>query len=219
MYFNLSEIELQRIPLAEENLLELDFTEEVEVPEEEKKELEEPKIDPANKSLANLMQDIENIKKGKPTNKEKTLEQTLMEKIALENEQTIEELRKNGKAGFDPSKYETKNKENEPQQNEKNKVDEGNNFAGKVTVVCSIPGRECYTKKPTYICKGGGKVYVEIKVDRIGRVRNAEVNSSKSTTTNQCILDNALQYAKETTQASSGEGMAKGFIIYNFIGQ
>jgi TonB family protein len=60
---------------------------------------------------------------------------------------------------------------------------------------------------PVYLCEYGGKVVINITVDREGNVSDAYVNNS-SASTNGCLIDSALEYAKaakfnsDTTKAS-----------------
>jgi TonB family protein len=60
---------------------------------------------------------------------------------------------------------------------------------------------------PVYLCEYGGKVVINITVDREGNVSDAYVNGS-SASTNGCLIDSALEYAKaakfnsDTTKAS-----------------
>ena len=218
LYFNISSLEQGSIIIEKDLLLELDFTELDEDP------LEEEIVEENNQSLTNLMKDIQNIRNQSYKNySEAEIEQQILDEIAAENANTVNELRKNGLKGFDPSKYpEDKKKKKAPKgENPKTKKG-GNQFAGSVTVSCNVPGRNCSTDKPTYVCKGGGKIYVNIKVDKLGRVKQASVNSSKSNTTNECLIQNALDYAKNTTTVNSdldGKATTDGYIIYNFVSQ
>ena len=115
----------------------------------------------------------------------------------------------------DESKSDKKDKEDKQKSSKKYA---GNN----VTATCKVPGRGCKTKKPTYRCNKGGRVHIEIKVDQIGYVKSASVNKSKSTTTDECLIEEALDYAKNTTKVDadiSGNLAKSGYIIYNFIKQ
>jgi TonB family protein len=69
---------------------------------------------------------------------------------------------------------------------------------------------------PVYTCKQGGKVVVNIKVTPDGVVVGTEINTVKSTTTNGCLLENALKYASKA-QFNTREGkMQWGTITYYF---
>lgn len=221
LYFNVSTLETEFYPIPKTAVLELDFKDPEEIEEKINPTIEDQTPE-NNQSLKDLMKDIQDIRnKSYEDFSESKIEQKDIDAIEAENKKTIEELRENGVDGFDESKYKIKPKETE--DNKKDKTGEKkNSFAGKVTKVCNVPGRECYTKTPAYICKGGGKVYVEISVDKIGMVKSANIIPSKSTTANECILNTALKFAKQTTKVSSdlnGSKSQKGYIIYNFIKQ
>ena len=51
-------------------------------------------------------------------------------------------------------------------------------------------------KKPSYLCKSEGTVRVNIKVNQKGQVVTAEIDEGKTNTSNTCLRDAALEYAK-----------------------
>ncbi len=218
LYFNLSTIQTEFPVLNEAALLELDFRE----PEEIEKLLEPPQpvIDESNQAIKDLMQDIQDIRNKSRTNfSESKINEQVENEILERNNQTLNESKKNEQIGV----------ENEPSSETKKATrsktagqEAENNYAGKVTRYCNVPGRECYTIAPSYTCKGGGQVQVDIKVDKIGSVKSAKINATNTNTTSECILNQALDYAKRTTKVSSdlkGEHSSSGYIIYNFVSQ
>ena len=73
---------------------------------------------------------------------------------------------------------------------------------------------------PVYTCDGFGKVVISIEVSATGKVTKANYNKRNSTTTNQCLIDKALEYAylsRFNTAPSKPEQL--GTITYNFPGQ
>lgn len=77
-----------------------------------------------------------------------------------------------------------------------------------------------YLPNPVYTCNGFGKIVVNIEVTETGRVKKASYNKRDSTTKNECLIDNALAYAKSarfTTDAQNTKQL--GTITYNFPGQ
>jgi len=77
-----------------------------------------------------------------------------------------------------------------------------------------------YFPNPVYTCEGGGKVVISIEVNALGMVKKVSYNSKQSNTSNQCLIDSALEYAKlaRFTTDSSRE-IQLGTITYNFPGQ
>ncbi|WP_026814937.1 hypothetical protein [Arenibacter certesii] len=69
---------------------------------------------------------------------------------------------------------------------------------------------------PIYTCIEGGKVVINIKVDQLGRVTQAEVNKKSSSTLNGCLVDNAIEYALRSKFNSGGRSEQLGTITYLF---
>ncbi len=75
-------------------------------------------------------------------------------------------------------------------------------------------------RNPVYTCDSGGKIVINIEVSALGKVTKAYYNKSSSTTTNGCLIDSALEYARKakfTTSASKPKQI--GSITYHFPGQ
>lgn len=72
---------------------------------------------------------------------------------------------------------------------------------------------------PIYTCLEGGKVVINIEVDRQGFVLQAQFNEKSSTTTNGCLIDNAIAYALKSRFSSSGRNQQIGTITYVFQGK
>ncbi|WP_299218919.1 hypothetical protein [uncultured Aquimarina sp.] len=103
----------------------------------------------------------------------------------------------------------------EDKKEEKPITEEVNNRNSSVTF--TLKGRE---KKdipnPIYTCNGSGKVVVKIEVNQNGYVIDAKIDKKKSTTRNECLFDNALDYAQDALFSSSGMKEQKGYITYYF---
>lgn len=69
---------------------------------------------------------------------------------------------------------------------------------------------------PIYTCIEGGKVVINIKVDRQGYVIGAEYNSTSSNTSNGCLVDNAIEYALKAQFNPSSKILQIGTITYLF---
>lgn len=73
---------------------------------------------------------------------------------------------------------------------------------------------------PVYTCMGGGKIVISIVVNETGKVVEATYNKRSSNTTNGCLIDSALDYARAsifTTMADKDKQL--GTITYVFPGQ
>lgn len=73
---------------------------------------------------------------------------------------------------------------------------------------------------PVYTCYGSGRVVINIEVDNNGLVKKGTFNKSASTTSNQCLIDAAIEYA--LMARFTGDETRKrqlGTISFNFPGQ
>lgn len=73
---------------------------------------------------------------------------------------------------------------------------------------------------PVYTCDGSGKVVINILVSETGKILKANYNHTSSTTTNECLIDSAIDYAQEAIfSTSSSRPKQLGTITFNFPGQ
>ena len=105
--------------------------------------------------------------------------------------------------------------------NEKQVVSQVNTAKRNSTVSYRLVDRSVMDlPNPVYICDGSGKVVINILVSETGKVLKANYNQASSTTTNECLIDSALEYAQEAIFAtSSSKPKQLGTITYNFPGQ
>jgi|SRR5690625_1002459 len=77
-----------------------------------------------------------------------------------------------------------------------------------------------YLPSPVYTCPKGGTIVVNITVDKLGEVIHTNVDNSKSTTSDRCLNEQALEYAKQAMfdVSESSNVNQKGTITYRFIG-
>jgi hypothetical protein len=76
-----------------------------------------------------------------------------------------------------------------------------------------------YLPPPIYLCEQGGKIVITIHVDGNGDVVDASYNNS-STSSNGCLLDHALEYAKASKFNTNGANSTQiGTITFLFKGK
>ena len=145
LYFNTSELELPKREVRNKVLLELDYTQEEEIIEEETpEETETPTEKSIDEKIKNLMRDAQDKRKMASKNySEKEIEEQLEEKYKQLEQDIIKQREEEGK-GFDASKYEIKKTTEASQNNTPTPAE--NKVAGRVTTECNIPGRNCYAK-------------------------------------------------------------------------
>ncbi len=72
---------------------------------------------------------------------------------------------------------------------------------------------------PVYLCEENGKIVITIKVNEQGKVIETDVNTS-STSSNECLIEHALQYAKDSRFSSDPSKKTQvGSITFSFIGK
>jgi len=100
----------------------------------------------------------------------------------------------------------------------KKQQDEGDNT--KSTISFSLTDRtKIHIPIPIYLCEVDGKIVVNITVNTLGNVIDAYVNTS-STSSNECLTEHALEYAKESQFNSDASKKSQiGSITFYFIGK
>src|SRR5690606_3791344 len=82
-----------------------------------------------------------------------------------------------------------------------------------------VDRKKVHIPVPIYLCEVDGKIVINITVNDKGNVTNAYLNSS-STSSNQCLIQYALEYAKESQfNAEPSKKEQLGSITFNFIGK
>lgn len=82
----------------------------------------------------------------------------------------------------------------------------------------SLKGRSAITiPNPIYTCDRAGKIVVNIVVNEKGDVISTSINKSSSSTLNECLTEQALQYAKGARFSKlAGKEKQPGTITYQF---
>ncbi len=149
-------------------------------------------------ALEELLKSFDNITTNKAFNE--TAEQEELEDA--EFEKRLEEIR-NRK---DAEEYKQEKNESESTPEEKpafndindliNKQKNKDNSNKNSSLSYSLVGRtHDFLPTPIYLCEYGGKIVINITVNHEGKVIDAYVNSS-SASSNGCLIDSALEYAK-----------------------
>ncbi len=199
--------------LDEEDLEEL-------IKEEEKLLEELQKLDPIKSHMA--FNETAKPSYGNPEPL-KTLEEILEEKAASDSDEISD-------YSSEDSEYTAKIKELAKKREEKKqmlgereaqKEERTNNLAERRTSVSySLVDRNSYKlPPPIYTCIKGGKVVVNIEVDAVGNVTEANFNQKSSGTSNGCLVENAITYALKAKFNSSTRASQKGSITYLFQGK
>lgn len=76
-----------------------------------------------------------------------------------------------------------------------------------------------YLPPPIYTCEKGGKVVINITVDRNGDVLEVSFNDKSSNTSDYCLIQNAKAYALKANFSRSPKNSQIGTITYLFQGK
>lgn len=119
-----------------------------------------------------------------------------------------------------PEKLKNKDLSSFSKVNEVLKKQKSESVNTKSTVSYSLKNRDdIYIPIPVYLCETSGKIVVNITVNAKGDVIDAYTNTS-STSTNACLIEHALQYAKDARFTSNASKATQiGSITFNFIGK
>ncbi|MBB77598.1 MAG: hypothetical protein CL844_01190 [Crocinitomicaceae bacterium] len=156
----------------------------------------------------------------------------------VENEYKLLEEQMYRESGGEKDREKIRNEMNKKNQvvspfvNDKNKPSNGNDdllYSGNVMVDWVLTKRtphqnnDWYVRNPGYTCGHGssGVVSVIIKVNKNGNVILAEYDSSKSSRANQCMIKQAIKYAKKSRFNYSQSALKNqiGRITYTFKSQ
>ena len=88
------------------------------------------------------------------------------------------------------------------------------------SIAFSLIGRTAIDiPNPVYTCDRTGKIVVNITVNAAGIVTSTSYNKASSTSTNECLIDHALEYAKGAVFSKlAGRDSQPGTITYFFQG-
>ncbi|WP_298531173.1 hypothetical protein [uncultured Algibacter sp.] len=100
----------------------------------------------------------------------------------------------------------------------KEKRSENNNARSSISF--SLKNRKkIYLPIPVYLCEVNGKIVVNIEVNSRGDVTNTYINSA-STSNNECLIERALEYAKQSQFSPDySKEEQLGTITFLFIGK
>lgn len=137
----------------------------------------------------------------------------------LDNSGAIESFKSKYKDS-NPAKLKSKDLSSFSKVNELLEKQKGEGANTKSTVSYSLKNRDdIYIPIPVYLCETSGKIVVNITVNSGGDVIDAYTNTS-STSSNECLIEHALQYAKDARFSSDTSKETQiGSITFNFIGK
>jgi len=162
------------------------------------------------------------------SNYDKEEDMSASQKKALEDK-VIEDVKKFEKKQFNDFGKDNPVLENSPHENEKIKdnsisktVNKSLKKTSNATAKYFCENRNMILQKiPSYLCNETGTVRLTIKVNPKGEVTDCKVDNSKTNTFNQCLIENAINYAKnwKFNQDFSSTLRQEGWIEFIYLSQ
>lgn len=162
------------------------------------------------------------------SNYDKEEDMSASQKKALEDK-VIEDVKKFEKKQFNDFGKDNPVLDNSPHENEKIKdnsisktVNKSLKKTSNATAKYFCENRNMILQKiPSYLCNETGTVRLTIKVNPKGEVTDCKVDNSKTNTFNQCLIENAINYAKnwKFNQDFSSTLRQEGWIEFIYLSQ
>ena len=198
----------------------MDFTPQPTTPEEEEQQTEAGMQAVTNRA-SNSTADVANtppMTRAAQERMGKRVEEDLHSMEKEEFDRLAQERKDQGKEitvpQLDPSKFD--------KSNYMDKTPKPIKVEGLTTVSYDLKGRtDIILEVPAYLCKGSGKVTIQVAVDAAGRVLRADVDAARTTTKEACMVDNAVASASgaQFSRSSTAPDPQRGTITYIFLPQ
>jgi len=208
LYLLLYSVKLSKIEEVQEDEYEIEYALVDVFPEEELATLSSENIKIETHKAFN---EAEKFISEQENERDETSENT-QDKLA-EMDQAMEDVNVNRVPISPPSKDYLKKKEKKNSEQKKNNKNSTNSYR-------LLNRKALHFPNPVYVCDGYGKVVLYIEVDNFGKVIQATLNKNLSTTTNVCLIENAITYAKKARfTKEANKPLQIGSITYIFLGQ
>ncbi|QED38248.1 energy transducer TonB [Antarcticibacterium arcticum] len=188
----------------------------VEKPEEPEPEPEETP-ETTNRQTAQTHQAFNENQEARETNFDRQLQEIFEKNSAAQLESSNEDSPgTSGSFGMQQKKEEVKKRSDGDRSSEKTSTQSGGMDNSSITY--SLLGRTAvHIPNPIYTCDRAGKIVVNITVNAEGRVLTTSINRGSSSTTNECLTEQAMQYATQAIfSRMAGRNSQPGTITYNF---
>lgn len=187
-----------------------------EMEEDQPQDQPEPEPAPAPKTLATHQ--AYNQNQDESQNLNSRLNEIFERNAAASTESESEET---SASNGDVSVTSTSKKEKKSQSDGDNSTEKISTKTGTLknsSISFSLLGRNALDiPNPIYTCDRSGKVVININVDAEGNVIGTSLNKASSSTTNECLVNKALEYAAGAVFSKlPGRNAQPGTITYNF---
>ena len=214
VWLNIQNVSFYIIQPKEKILATLDFT--------------SPENNLITKDLKESFSNNEVVVTNAASNYDKAKDMSASQKKALV-EKVVVDVKKFEKKQFNDFGKDNPIIENSLQENEKTKDNSESKTVNKslkktssATAKYFCENRNMILQKiPSYLCNQTGKVRLNIKVNPKGEVTDCRVDNSETNTSNNCLIENAINYAKnwKFNQDFSSTQRQEGWIEFIYLSQ
>ena len=193
--------------------------------EEAPKEVEEPKEEvepppPSPRTNLQTHQAFNQDRQESRSNVESRLDEIFKKNSALQTSSEAENTESSpGEYNVGPATANKVQRASEGNQSSQETSTRQGSFRNS-SIAFSLVGRNAIDiPNPVYTCDTSGKIVVNIVVNAEGAVTNTSINKGSSTSTNECLVERALQYARGAVFSRlAGRNSQPGTITYYFQG-
>ena len=198
---------------------------EEELSEQELENFEDPNAPSTNKAFnedqeyKEMMRNFKTVSSNDFERTTKDLEEAKANEVLEENSLNKSYANSNAYALNSDETESYKKLQEELNKRLENKKTADEHAKSKSTLTYSLKGRVMQAYDiPRYLCEKGGRIVVNIEVNGKGKVTDVSINGSSSSN-NQCLIERALEYAKDVRFDSSSKTKQIGTITFSFRGK
>lgn len=191
---------------------------------EDIEELEEQEMIDTGERLSNQAYDLNQLERESKAFEEedevrKAIEERLQESVQdinTDNEARLKALKEEREKAAELQKQQLA--EEIAAREAKRREKKGSNY-GRSTISYNLIGRTALElPNPVYTCDATGKVVINISVNTAGKIIKKSYNKSSSSSTNGCLIDQAMLYLEEAHFDSSTNKEQLGTVTFIFQG-
>jgi len=180
-----------------------------------------------NKDNNQILDDVSNLTSDENDTRDRSYEDYSPNLADNESKKTVAELEaeyfENAKNNNERSEIAAQTEIHEiKEKNTNQKTTNANNaYGGNVMISYNLKGRKEYKlPNPGYTCNGSGKVVIQIKVDKAGKVKDVSFLPAQSIGATECMVAKAKHFARRSEfDYNSSQLIQTGTITYQFVGR
>ncbi|PKD21912.1 hypothetical protein APR41_02735 [Salegentibacter salinarum] len=183
--------------------------------EEEEEEISEEPETQTNENSPETHRAFNENQEAREENFNRELDEILEQNSAQQEESSESESATQGTV---PTANKSETKKQSDGDNSSENISTQSGSLRNSSISFSLRGRNAISiPNPIYTCDRAGKIVVNITVNAEGRVIETGINKASSTSDNECLIENALEYSSDAVFSQlAGRNEQPGTITYNF---